>query len=255
MSATAAAKLLLEAQLKALAAKIDVANPFADVKAQVTSLVEAIKQIRGSNAARADNDARVTLMHFAADSDALDRTLIGEMRSTLSEVEAVRALQTELHEQLGHALARLNEARAHIALANGTMAKLIKTVTTQVEDSVKRDAEKAAAPALGKTLRLQIHIPGMTVTEQTFAEPIIKVGKLPTSHLNLPDDNVARIHAVIERIDTPDGGVTKQSEPGWWIIDLGSATGTIVNDRKVNKAKLVVGDSILFGGVNVRVLG
>lgn len=255
MSAPDPAKLVLEAQLKALATKLDVNNPLGDIKNSIAVLVEAVKAARGSNATKPDNDARVTIMHILSDSNVLDRTALGEMRTTLSEVEAVRGLQGELYEQLGHALARLNEARAHVALANATMAKLIATVTTQVDASIKRDAEKAAAPALGQTLRLQIHTPGVAVREETFTDGVLKVGKLPGHHLKLDDDNVSRMHAVIERVDSPGGGVTNQSEAGWYVIDLGSATGTIVNDRKVAKAKLSWGDTMLFGNVSVRVLG
>ncbi len=67
-----------------------------------------------------------------------------------------------------------------------------------------------------------------------LAQDIIKVGKLPSSHLRIDDDNVSRMHAVIE--------VTGPDEI--FIIDLGSASGTIVNGKKVNKCKLQSGDEI-----------
>ena len=49
--------------------------------------------------------------------------------------------------------------------------------------------------------------------EETLTQDIIKVGKLPSSHLRIEDDNVSRMHAVIE--------VTSPEEI--FIIDLGSA--------------------------------
>jgi len=58
---------------------------------------------------------------------------------------------------------------------------------------------------------------------ETLTQDIIKVGKLPSSHLRIEDDNVSRMHAVIE--------VTGPDEI--FIIDLGSAAGTIVNGKKV----------------------
>jgi hypothetical protein len=77
-------------------------------------------------------------------------------------------------------------------------------------------------------------------TEQ-LAQDIIKVGKLPSSHLRIDDDNVSRMHAVIE--------VTGPDEI--FIIDLGSASGTIVNGKKVNKCKLQHGDEIVLGDTRV----
>jgi TonB family protein len=79
------------------------------------------------------------------------------------------------------------------------------------------------------------------VRTETLAQDIIKVGKLPSSHLRIEDENVSRMHAVIE--------VTSPEEV--YIIDLGSAAGTIVNGKKVNKGKLQNGDEIVLGGTRI----
>jgi TonB family protein len=76
---------------------------------------------------------------------------------------------------------------------------------------------------------------------ETLAQDIIKVGKLPSSHLRIEDENVSRMHAVIE--------VTSPEEV--YIIDLGSAAGTVVNGKKVNKGKLQNGDEIVLGGTRI----
>src|SRR5690242_21544509 len=76
---------------------------------------------------------------------------------------------------------------------------------------------------------------------EKLAQDIIKVGKLPSSHLRIEDDGVSRMHAVIE--------VTGPDEI--FIIDLGSASGTIVNGKKVNKTKLQSGDQIQLGETRV----
>ncbi|MFO0681413.1 MAG: AgmX/PglI C-terminal domain-containing protein [Sandaracinus sp.] len=81
------------------------------------------------------------------------------------------------------------------------------------------------------------------VRVETLSQDIIKVGKLPSSHLRIEDENVSRMHAVIE--------VTGPEEI--YIIDLGSAAGTIVNGKKVNKCKLQNGDEIVLGGARVTV--
>ncbi len=79
------------------------------------------------------------------------------------------------------------------------------------------------------------------VRKETLTQDIIKVGKLPSSHLRIEDENVSRMHAVIE--------VTGPDEI--YIIDLGSAAGTIVNGKKVNKCKLQNGDEVVLGSTRV----
>ena len=77
--------------------------------------------------------------------------------------------------------------------------------------------------------------------EETLTQPVIKVGKLSSSHLRLDDDSVSRMHAVIE-VSGP-GDIS--------IIDLGSTKGTVVNGQKVNKAKLQDGDLIVLGDIRI----
>jgi FHA domain len=79
--------------------------------------------------------------------------------------------------------------------------------------------------------------------EEKLTLPVIKVGKLSSSHLRLDDDSVSRMHAVIEV--TGPGDVS--------IIDLGSTKGTFVNGQKVNKAKLQSGDSVVVGDTRIEV--
>jgi len=84
---------------------------------------------------------------------------------------------------------------------------------------------------------------GGDVFEVTLTQDVIKVGKLPSSHLRLEDDSVSRMHAVIE-VGGPDD---------IYVIDLGSATGTLVNGAKVNKGRITDGDEVHFGEVKVTV--
>ncbi len=81
------------------------------------------------------------------------------------------------------------------------------------------------------------------VREETLSQPVIKVGKLSSSHLRLDDDTVSRMHAVIEV--TGPGDVS--------VIDLGSTKGTHVNGQKVNKAKLQSGDQIVVGSTRLEI--
>jgi len=82
------------------------------------------------------------------------------------------------------------------------------------------------------------------VREEKLTLPVIKVGKVPSSHLRLDDESVSRMHAVIE--------VTGPSDVS--IIDLGSTRGTFVNGQKVNKAKLQSGDTVLIGDIRIEVI-
>lgn len=90
-------------------------------------------------------------------------------------------------------------------------------------------------------MTFQIYSGEELVRTEQLAQDIIKVGKLPSSHLRIDDDNVSRMHAVIE--------VTNPEEI--FIIDLGSASGTIVNGKKVNKCKLENGDEVVLGDTRV----
>jgi len=90
-------------------------------------------------------------------------------------------------------------------------------------------------------MTFQIYSGDELVRTEQLSQDIIKVGKLPSSHLRIDDDNVSRMHAVIE-VTGPDD---------IFIIDLGSASGTIVNGKKVNKCKLQPGDEIVLGDTRV----
>src|SRR3954463_2050068 len=79
------------------------------------------------------------------------------------------------------------------------------------------------------------------VREERLSLSVIKLGKVPSAHLKLDDETVSRMHAIIE-VNGP-GDVS--------IIDLGSTKGTFVNGKKVNKAKLQSGDTIVVGETRI----
>ena len=90
-------------------------------------------------------------------------------------------------------------------------------------------------------IRFQIFKGDQLVREETLTEPVIKIGKLASSHLRLEDETVSRMHAVVE--------VTGPGE--LQLIDLGSTRGTMVNGERINKAVLRSGDQIHFGDTKV----
>jgi pSer/pThr/pTyr-binding forkhead associated (FHA) protein len=117
-----------------------------------------------------------------------------------------------------------------------------------VDNVVDLEAAAAADPAIAAW----INRPALEMVFTVFqgnrlvrtlhlVEPVIKVGKLPSSHLRLNDDKVSRMHAIIET----KGHVAE-------IIDLGSANGTLVNGTRVNKTTLRNNDVLQFGDTIVK---
>jgi len=83
---------------------------------------------------------------------------------------------------------------------------------------------------------------GQHVRSETLTQDVIKIGKLDSSHLKLDDDGVSRMHSVVE--------VSASGEV--FVIDLGSATGTIVNGTRVSKVQVNPGDQLQFGSLTVQ---
>jgi predicted component of type VI protein secretion system len=90
-------------------------------------------------------------------------------------------------------------------------------------------------------LTFTISILGKPDEQRIIDQSIIKIGRMPSAHLQIEDEEVARIHAVIEVAD--DGAIT--------IIDLGSTNGTFVNDERTNKKVLAPGDRIRIGPATI----
>src|SRR5262245_45395169 len=87
------------------------------------------------------------------------------------------------------------------------------------------------------TLRFNIQAPGLPGRTLELKQDIIKIGKLSSSHIQIQDTAVSRVHAVIE--------ITAQGEV--FVIDLGSSNGTFVNGQKISKERLKTGDELRLG--------
>jgi pSer/pThr/pTyr-binding forkhead associated (FHA) protein len=79
------------------------------------------------------------------------------------------------------------------------------------------------------------------VREEIFSQPLIRIGRMRSSHLLLDDETVSRMHAVVE--------VTGEEEI--LLIDLDSSSGTAINGKRVKKAILKSGDQLDFGKARV----
>ena len=76
-----------------------------------------------------------------------------------------------------------------------------------------------------------------------FGEPVpitgtCSIGRARGNQLVLPDENVSRHHALIRTLDNDES----------WIVDLASANGTYVNQRRIeHSTRLKDGDEITIG--------
>lgn len=99
-------------------------------------------------------------------------------------------------------------------------------------------APTPAPPANGGVpLWFRIETAGAPMREVEVRSSIVKIGRLPSSQVQLDDATVARMHAVIEVLDPSNVA----------LIDLGSSDGTYVNGERVTKAQLHNGDKIIMG--------
>ena len=92
-------------------------------------------------------------------------------------------------------------------------------------------------------LKFEILAPGIPPRVLEMRQDIVRIGKLSSSHLQIQDAAVSRVHAVIE--------ATAQGE--LFVIDLGSSNGTFVNGQKIAKERLRSGDEMTFGQTRVKV--
>src|ERR1700722_11382035 len=90
-------------------------------------------------------------------------------------------------------------------------------------------------------LTLKIFKGTLLVGTKEFSRDIIKIGRLSSAHLSLDDEKISRIHSVIQV--AADNQIS--------ILDMGSAEGTFVNGKRINKGALQPGDEITLGGTRL----
>lgn len=88
-----------------------------------------------------------------------------------------------------------------------------------------------------RSIAITVEAPGQPPITSQLLRDVIKIGRQPSAHVVLPHGDVNRLHAVIE-----------SEEHRVVVIDLGSTTGTYVNDQPVGGLKeLRSGDRIRIG--------
>jgi len=90
-------------------------------------------------------------------------------------------------------------------------------------------------------IKFDIYEGKQLVRTEILTENTIKIGKLSSSHVRIDDEQVSRMHAVVE-VNGPQDV---------FILDLGSTTGTFVNGERVTKQRLRSNDRVELGSVTV----
>jgi len=73
-----------------------------------------------------------------------------------------------------------------------------------------------------------------------LSQPVVTIGRALDNDIRLQSSRVSRHHT---RFETSEGEA--------WIIDLGSANGTLVNGERVARRLVEIGDTITIGGVEI----
>ena len=73
-----------------------------------------------------------------------------------------------------------------------------------------------------------------------LAKPNVVLGRSKEADIRVPDENVSRRHAEV-----------RLEDDGYWIVDLGSMNGTIVNGKRVDRARLKDDDRIILGSTEI----
>ncbi|MCR9166206.1 MAG: AgmX/PglI C-terminal domain-containing protein [Nannocystaceae bacterium] len=95
---------------------------------------------------------------------------------------------------------------------------------------------------MSRAIRFEVWRDEQLVDTTTLTQDVIKIGRLPSSHLCIDDESVARMHAVLE----VQGDNLR-------LVDLGSAIGSSINGQRVHKSAAVkLGDALDFGAYQIR---
>ena len=73
-----------------------------------------------------------------------------------------------------------------------------------------------------------------------LGKPRVVLGRSKEADIRVADDNVSRRHAEV-----------RLEDDAYWIVDLGSLNGTIVNGKRTDRARLAVDDRITLGSTEI----
>ncbi|MCL5947414.1 MAG: FHA domain-containing protein [Chloroflexi bacterium] len=119
----------------------------------------------------------------------------------------------------------------------------------QVVLALRRDLKQtsqmpAAAPNLGRLVVVESEQPDLRVGAMLDLQPSTTIGRAPHNSIILNDSFVSASHAV----------VTLQDKR-WWIEDIGSTNGTLVNRKEIREPTPVdFGDIVEIGRVKLKLV-
>jgi hypothetical protein len=150
------------------------------------------------------------------------------------EKEMAAALSEMINELSQHAVSSPPTVPAIRFIPDRSIDHGSFTITTEPNPKLDTTHSMAASPAAvslpqGAHIILnEEHIP--------LVQPVVNIGRRSDNHIQLNDRNVSRIHAQI-----------RARGQNFLIIDLGSTTGTFLNDNQIRQAILHSGDVISIG--------
>ncbi|MCX6999322.1 MAG: FHA domain-containing protein, partial [Candidatus Sumerlaeota bacterium] len=74
--------------------------------------------------------------------------------------------------------------------------------------------------------------------EYVISEDVVTIGRHPNNTIPVPQESISRQHAKIEKVDDV-----------FFIVDLNSSNGTMVNGQRITRHELKEGDVITLGDV------
>jgi pSer/pThr/pTyr-binding forkhead associated (FHA) protein len=75
---------------------------------------------------------------------------------------------------------------------------------------------------------------------RTVTAPRAVLGRSRDCDVRVADSNISRRHAEL-----------RHEDEAWWIVDLGSTNGTLVNGRRTARERLRDGDRLTLGGTEI----
>jgi hypothetical protein len=196
----------------------------------------------------------------------LERAMLNGRVTSVGVTIAPNAFEVRLHPDDAATFADWNEALsremeswlAELAYARGITNIGAISVQIVADSSMRRRSVQAsgrfeAAPPRPKDSRVDLPVqssalrlvpvksgtPGAALRQRRLT-----VGRAEDNDLVLPDAEVSRHHARLER-----GGA------GWLLIDLESTNGTWVNGERILRAEIAEGDELAFGQVRFTIVG
>jgi Zn-finger nucleic acid-binding protein len=112
----------------------------------------------------------------------------------------------------------------------------------QHSQHVAQAASERSSTDVAREIKFAIESPGVARRELVVRQQAIKIGRLDVCHVQLSDERVAGVHAIVLNTETAPV-----------LQDIGSTDGTIVNGDRVFRHTLVNGDLIRIGATTITV--